>query len=135
MGNKKQKKMKYFSLIISMVQAAPGVTTHVLDTTIGLPGQGVKVNVYKQHANRPLSEDRWDWISTVYTNSDGRTDEPVISQDHFFKLEFDLAGYYKQETFFPQASLTFKVKQDQAMEHFHVPILCTPYSYSTYRGS
>merc|ERR1711893_408280 len=129
MGESEQKKMKFFSLIISMVQAAPGV----------------KVNVYKQHANRPLSEDRWDWISTVYTNSDGRTDEPVISQDdflyllgesdHFFKLEFDLAGYYQQETFFPQASLTFKVKQDQAMEHFHVPILCTPYSYSTYRGS
>ena len=105
----------------------------------------MKVNVYYQRANRPLDNERWQLIRTVHTNSDGRTDSPVIDEDEFlyflatsdqyFKLEFDLAGYYSQEVFFPQASLVFKVRQDQANEHFHVPILCTPYSYSTYRGS
>ena len=96
------------------------------------------------------------------TNFDGRTDEPVIGElefvnlmgngDHFFKLEFDLISYYKdQEVFFPKVNdywliinlryfyfkpeLIFNVKQSQRYEHFHVPLLCTPYSYNTYRGS
>lgn len=107
--------------------------------------QGVKVNVYYQRANRPLDNEKWELIRSVHTNNDGRTDAPVVDTDEFtyllstsdqyFKLEFDLAAYYTQEVFFPQAQLVFKVKQEQVNEHFHVPILCTPYSYSTYRGS
>ena len=80
------------------------------------------------------------------TNSDGRTDTPVVSAGEFltllsrsaqyFKIEFDLASYYSGQTvFFPKAELIFQVGMDQREEHFHVPLLCTPFSYNTYRGS
>ena len=80
------------------------------------------------------------------TNSDGRTDTPVVSGGEFltllsrsaqyFKIEFDLASYYSGQTvFFPKADLIFYVGMDQREEHFHVPLLCTPFSYNTYRGS
>ena len=80
------------------------------------------------------------------TNSDGRTDTPVVSAGEFltllsrsaqyFKIEFDLASYYSDQTvFFPKADLVFYVGMDQREEHFHVPLLCTPFSYNTYRGS
>merc|ERR1712242_590373 len=123
MGTKNRKKMKFLLATLALaIQADPGVTTHVLDTAIGLPGQGVKVNVYQQRANRPLDNDRWELVRTVHTNSDGRTDSPVIDEDEFMY-------------FLATSDQFFKVRQDQANEHFHVPILCTPYSYSTYRGS
>merc|ERR1712062_56134 len=126
--------------------AARGVSTHVLDTTKGTPGVGIHITLFKQLAGQYPEENKWEMMKSMVTNFDGRTDEPVISEpdfikllesgDHFFKLDFDLISYYQdQDVFFPKPELIFKVKQSQRYEHFHVPLLCTPYSFNTYRGS
>merc|ERR1712242_125983 len=132
MGKRKKKKMRI-------------LLGAVLDLSLGLPGKGVKVQVFKQANTGSVDSSKWELMSTVTTNNDGRTDEPVIGESeftellgqsgHYFKLSFDLASYYTEDVFFPNADLIFKVDQTQAQEHFHVPVLCTPYSFTTYRGS
>ena len=80
------------------------------------------------------------------TNTDGRTDSPIISTEEFqkintgkdilYKLTFFIDEYYPDESvFFPKPELVFAVRSDQVTEHFHVPLLMTPFTYTTYRGS
>ncbi len=114
------------------------LTTHVLDTTHGLPGAKIKVELYK------VNEDSTEKLATVLTNSDGRTDAPILAGNDFrpgkYQLVFYVADYYKSKgieldgvPFLDDVVIRFGLDDPEA--HYHVPLLVSPYSFSTYRGS
>ena len=116
-----------------------GVTTHVLDVTSGRPAGGVRVELYELAggSDRKL-------IADVVTNADGRTDKPLISPDQAragqFELIFHAADYFRRRRaeladppFLDIIPIRFGVADPEA--HYHVPLLVSPWSYSTYRGS
>ena len=114
------------------------LTTHVLDTAQGRPGQGIRIEVYRLEKGQPTL------IKTVETNDDGRCDAPILEGGDFTTGEYELvfhAGDYLREQgveaseprFLDVIPLRFGVADDAA--HYHVPLLLSPYGYSTYRGS
>ncbi|NYS61229.1 hydroxyisourate hydrolase [Vreelandella salicampi] len=114
------------------------LTTHVLDTANGRPGQGIIIDVYR------LSGTRREHLATVTTNDDGRCDAPLLEGEAFAVGEYELvfhAGDYlrrhQESTFEPLfldvIPLRFGVAD--ASQHYHVPLLLSPYGYTTYRGS
>ena len=76
-------------------------------------------------------------MKTVTTNGDGRTDRPLIGEGDLeagdYELIFDLGSYFDEAAFLDQVPIHFRVSQPD--ENYHVPLLCSPWSYSTYRGS
>lgn len=116
------------------------LSTHVLDTTRGRPGSGIAVAVFK------ISENQRLLIKRVETNSDGRCDEPLLEGDALeegvYELVFSTGPYFAalesdpspgKLRFLDDVVIRFGVPV--ADEHYHVPLLITPFSYSTYRGS
>lgn len=108
------------------------VTTHILDTSIGRPAPGVAVVLEARVG------DGWVGIGTGLTDADGRVKElgPDRLDSGAYRLRFDTAAYFAgidTDTFFPEVVLTFLVDAEQ--EHYHVPLLLSPFAYSTYRGS
>ena len=114
------------------------LTTHVLDTAQGLPGSNMSVSLFR------IANNQRQLISQQITNSDGRCDGPLLQDDDFsvgiYELEFGVEDYFKQvglaqpaPAFLTDVTLRFGIAQ--ADEHYHVPLLVSPYSYSTYRGS
>ncbi|MBA3273222.1 MAG: hydroxyisourate hydrolase [Chthoniobacterales bacterium] len=105
------------------------LSTHVLDTARGRPAAGLKIELW--------SRDRSALIKTVTTNSDGRTDGPLLSGDEMvagaFELIFFVGDYFGERTFLDQVPVRFTVSD--ATANYHVPLLVTPWAYSTYRGS
>lgn len=112
------------------------VTTHVLDTARGRPGSGISVSLYRITDQREL-------VKTMLTNTEGRTDQPVLSEDEFtkgtFELVFNVEDYFSnsplmqaEPPFLDEIPLRFTISTD---DHYHVPLLVSPWSYSTYRGS
>jgi 5-hydroxyisourate hydrolase len=109
------------------------VTTHVLDTGSGEPAAGVAVTL-----DMLDDGERWVRIAAGATDDDGRVKSlgPDRLASGTYRLGFDTGAYYaatKTETFFPEVTLTFAVAESQA--HYHVPLLLSPFAYSTYRGS
>jgi 5-hydroxyisourate hydrolase len=120
-------------------QDLAGVTTHVLDVTSGQPAGGVRVEFYEL-AGGP---DR-NLIADVVTNADGRTDRPLMSADEAragrFELVFHAGDYFRRlrtgmadPPFLDVIPIRFGLADPQA--HYHVPLIVSPWSYSTYRGS
>jgi 5-hydroxyisourate hydrolase len=111
-----------------------GITTHVLDTARGRPAAGVPVTL------EIFSGGEWKEIGRALTDADGRARQ-LLTSDHTlrlgtYRLTFDLAVWFSAqeiEAFFPSATIVFLVRD--ASQHYHVPLLLSPYSYSTYRGS
>ena len=114
------------------------LTTHVLDTATGTPAAGMRIDFAMLDGNG------WRALKTLHTNGDGRTDEPVLAGDAMtrgqFRLLFYVADYYRgtgvqlaDPPFLDCVPLRFGIADADA--HYHVPLLCTPWSYSTYRGS
>lgn len=114
------------------------LTTHVLDTAQGRPGQGIRIEVLR------LEGERRTPLKTVTTNEDGRCDAPILEGDDFQAGEYELvfhAGDYlraqgvaaSEPLFLNVIPLRFGVSD--ASQHYHVPLLLSPYGYSTYRGS
>ena len=114
-----------------------GLTTHVLDTSKGKPAVELKIELYKlQNTERIL-------IKTAFTNEDGRIDEPLVPAKDLDEIHYELlffAGDYlkKQDsnlkyTFLDKIPIRFYVNNKS--EHYHVPLLLSPFGYSTYRGS
>ncbi len=112
------------------------LTTHILDTTHGEPASGVAVRLFSLAAGRRK-------IADVKTNADGRTDEALLKGATMvtgtYELEFDIGDYFAgrntavgEPAFLETVVIRFSVKGD---EHYHVPLLCSPWAYSTYRGS
>ena len=114
------------------------LSTHVLDTSSGKPAAGMRIDFSE------LAGERWKLVRTVLTNADGRTDAPLLAGDAMragqFKLEFHVAAYFRDQgvqlpepPFLDVVPLAFGIGDPEA--HYHVPLLCSPWSYSTYRGS
>ena len=104
-----------------------GITTHVLDTAKGRPAAGVKIRL-------DVMRNRWETIGQGVTDADGRLrtlTEAVPLELALYRITFATGEYNKG--FFPEVSIVFRV--DDAGQHYHVPLLLSPYGYSTYRGS
>ena len=112
------------------------LTTHCLDTFSGKPAKGVKVEVYY------ISEKKEKLNSTIL-NDNGRTDKPLLEGANFkegqYELVFFIGDYFKNITNLPsipflnEVVIRFGISKPD--EHYHVPLLVSPWSYSTYRGS
>ena len=111
------------------------ITTHVLDTSRGMPAANVAIVLEILAA-----PDKWEAVATASTNSDGRAPN-LVPKHHvlaagIYRLTFDTATYFtaqQVESFYPQVEIRFILK-DPA-QHHHVPLLLSPFGYSTYRGS
>jgi 5-hydroxyisourate hydrolase len=108
------------------------VTTHVLDTGTGLPASGMSARLLKR------SETTWTVVARGVTDQDGRIRAfgPEVLPAGIYRIEFDTGSYFADagvESFFPEVALTFHVLG--SVGHYHVPLLLSPYAYSTYRGS
>ncbi|ARF77706.1 hydroxyisourate hydrolase [Kitasatospora aureofaciens] len=109
-----------------------GISTHVLDTSLGRPAEGVPVELALH------TEGGWQVLGTSATDSDGRVkDLPAVEAGSVVRLLFDTAAYYARKSeeppFFPEVSIVFTVAP--AQHHYHVPLLLNPFGYSVYRGS
>ena len=113
------------------------LTTHVLDTARGVPAAGVRIALYRVSGNAHRK------IAETVTNADGRTDAPILPAARFAPGSYELiffAGDYLRATgqagaeplFLDQVPIRFGMA---AEAHYHVPLLISPYGYSTYRGS
>ena len=103
------------------------LTTHVLDTMNGRPAAGVKIELWSSGK----------LLKTVTTNADGRTDSPLLGGDEFstgnYELVFFVGDYFEERRFLDRVPVRFTI--DDAKAKYHVPLLVSPWAYSTYRGS
>jgi len=111
------------------------ITTHVLDLTRGVPGAGVHVTLEHRQASG-----EWTTVARGQTDQNGRLSNLTHGRTldvGTYRLTFDTATYHRAhgiaEPFFPHVQIDFEVRD--AAQHFHVPLLVSPYGYSTYRGS
>ena len=116
-----------------------GLTTHVLDTTRGQPAEGMAIDLYR------IDGERREKLRTVTTNSDGRIDGgPILIGDAFvagtYELVFHAGDYLRRHgaalaepAFLDVVPIRFGIADITG--HYHVPLLLSPYGYSTYRGS
>ena len=109
------------------------LTTHVLDTARGRPAAGLRIDLFTLDDGRRL-------VKSVATNNDGRADAPLLEGDAFrageYELLFHAGNYFKigaSPPFLNDIPVRFGVAD--AAQHYHVPLLLSPYSYSIYRGS
>ena len=143
-----------------MTEPRGGLSTHVLDTALGVPGRNIKLRLY-----RISGEGQRELLCQQVTNNDGRTDMPLLTstttssaesgtelanteletlevadfQQGTYELAFEVADYFAhahpdapQPPFLDEVTLRFTIASDS---HYHVPLLLSPWSYSTYRGS
>ncbi|TXG62431.1 hypothetical protein EZV62_009425 [Acer yangbiense] len=127
-------------------RSRPPITTHVLDVSRGSPAAGVEVRLemWKGMHPRPLfgesETDKSGWVSLgcSATDKDGRSGELMSKVEDlkpgFYRISFN-TGKYCPAGFFPYVSIVFEIRESQKQEHFHVPLLLSPFSFSTYRGS
>jgi 5-hydroxyisourate hydrolase len=114
------------------------LTTHVLDTANGIPAVGMEILLYRiSGVNREL-------LKKVFTNADGRCDAPLLEGDSvepgFYELVFGVGAYFEAKgtggpdiAFLDAVPVRFGISDISA--HYHVPLLVSPFAYSTYRGS
>ncbi|CAN1139178.1 Uric acid degradation bifunctional protein TTL [Linum perenne] len=122
----------------------PPITTHILDVSRGLPAADVEVllEMWQGTQARPSFGERdvggWVYQGSSTTNADGRSGELMSIVDAvnpgIYRISFN-TGKYNQSGFFPYVSIVFEINESQKLEHFHVPLLLSPFSFSTYRGS
>jgi 5-hydroxyisourate hydrolase len=114
------------------------LSTHVLDTATGSPAAGMKIELFR------LSADSRDLIGAAVTNGDGRTDAPMLEGAAFrpgaYELVFHCGPYFDAQgldlpspKFLSDVPIRFGLADGDA--HYHVPLLISPFAYSTYRGS
>ncbi|KAF7042182.1 hypothetical protein CFC21_051847 [Triticum aestivum] len=122
----------------------PPITTHVLDTALGSPAAGIEVHLemWKDASSTPAFDNKefkgWTTLGTSVTNNDGRSGQLMDIVDNvapgFYRISFNTSKY-APSGFFPYVSIIFEIKRSQTTEHFHVPLLHSPFSFTTYRGS
>ncbi len=109
------------------------LTTHVLDTARGCPAQGMRIDLYR------LEGAARERIASTTTNGDGRTDAPILPAEAFRTGTYELvfhAGAYLEAAETPAFLDVIPIRFGMSeAAHYHVPLLLSPYSYSTYRGS
>jgi 5-hydroxyisourate hydrolase len=112
------------------------LSTHVLDLTTGRPATGLRIELHR-HAVGTAPQ----LVKTVVTNADGRTDAPLLNADEIavgsYEIIFDVAAYFSSRgvasPFLDRVPIRFAIADVSA--GYHVPLLVTPWAYSTYRGS
>jgi 5-hydroxyisourate hydrolase len=119
-----------------MMAGSGRLTTHVLDTSHGRPADGMRLDLLMVHG------DHSHHVASGRTNADGRLDKPLLEGDQFhlgtFELIFHVGEYFDrlganiEHQFLDIVPIRFSMGEEA---HYHVPLLVTPYSYSTYRGS
>ena len=107
------------------------ISTHVLDVARGLPASGVEVVLVRRDEAGEVE------LARATTNADGRTDAPLAEGDALragvHEIRFEVGGYFADEGFLDIVPVRFRV--DDPDGNYHVPLLCSPWAYSTYRGS
>lgn len=112
------------------------LSTHILDTAQGKPAHNVAIRLYSVDGERSL-------VKSLVSNDDGRTDEQLLSEEEFklgtWELVFNVADYFSdsglncdEPPFLDEITLRFTISRN---DHYHVPLLVSPWSYSSYRGS
>jgi len=120
------------------MSSAGRLSTHVLDTMRGIPARGVAIELSLRR------DGRWELLKQTATNADGRVDQPLLEgealQSGEYRLVFAVGDYFRgagvalpRPPFLERIAIEFGIADPRA--HYHVPVLCTPWSYSTYRGS
>ena len=112
------------------------LTTHCLDTFSGRPAKGVKVDLY-------LVSGKKEKLNSIILNSNGRSEKPLVEGVNFkegqYELIFSVGDYFKNITNLPKTpfldEVVIRFGISKPNEHYHVPLLVSPWSYSTYRGS
>ena len=111
------------------------LTTHVLDTANGRPAKGVRIELFMNGGGAG-----WKLIAEAVTNADGRVDGPILEGSAFaagvYEMIFHVGDYFQlggAPDFLNQVPVRFGISD--AAEHYHVPLLISPFGYSTYRGS
>ncbi|MHB1228870.1 MAG: hydroxyisourate hydrolase [Halothiobacillus sp.] len=115
-----------------------GLTTHILDTSLGKPAQGVSIQLFQWVGNQRLH------LSIHITNQDGRCNAPLLAKETFeqglYELVFEMGSYFHQHhpnlpdpLFLDQIVIRFGISSTQ--DHCHIPLLISPFGYTTYRGS
>ncbi len=103
------------------------LSTHVLDTAHGKPAAGMRVRLHREG----------EVLADTVTNADGRTAQPLISGETIpvgeYDLVFSVGAYYGTAAFLDQVVVRFRVSEPDG--HYHVPLLVSPFGYTTYRGS
>ncbi|WP_293577373.1 hydroxyisourate hydrolase [Phaeobacter sp.] len=123
---------------MSITANAGFLTTHVLDTARGCPAAGLTIHLYR------LEGEARQLLATMQTNADGRTDSPILPAATFttgqYELVFEAGGYLRDSgqatgdlLFLDEVPIRFGITEADA--HYHVPLLLSPFGYSTYRGS
>ncbi|GAB5358508.1 hypothetical protein AAMO2058_000464200 [Amorphochlora amoebiformis] len=105
------------------------LSSHVLDTSMGTPGRKLPMTLYA------LEKSEYKKLGSYVTNGDGRVKGFPTLGAGIYKIVFDTDSYYgamNKECFYPQCSVVFRTKLG---EHYHVPLLISPFGYTTYRGS
>lgn len=114
------------------------LTTHVLDTGQGIPAAGLAITLYR------VDGENREQLAHMTTNADGRTDSPILPKESFgvgtYELVFEAGAYLdasgtpaEDPRFLDQIPIRFGISDPQS--HYHVPLLLSPFGYSTYRGS
>ena len=116
----------------------PGfLTTHVLDTALGVPAQGMKIDLYRMDGGERIH------LHSLVTNDDGRTDQQILPEAEFsigtYELVFHAGEYLDRVGATPESPrfldlVPIRFGMSEA-SHYHVPLLLSPFGYSTYRGS
>lgn len=115
------------------------LTTHILDTANGCPGEGIKIELYKIHVDGTR-----ELLKTAMSNDDGRVGSPLLEgadcSAGSYELSFAAGEYFRargtklaEPAFLDVVPIRFGIADEGA--HYHVPLLISPYGYSTYRGS
>ncbi len=118
-----------------MALAMKRISTHVLDVALGKPAKDIPVRLERQK-----SGGEWVELHSSRTNSDGRCDDVLpeneVLRAGLYRLAFDTASYHltqKVAGLYPVVEITFQVREGES--HFHIPLLLSPYGFTTYRGS
>jgi 5-hydroxyisourate hydrolase len=110
------------------------ITTHILDTSLGKPAEGIPVVLEMKQA-----DGAWNELGRGVSNNDGRITDFLPEDVHLavgiYRLTFQTAEYFRlmnRDSFYPKVTVEFTIKNGA---HYHVPLLLSPFGYSTYRGS
>jgi 5-hydroxyisourate hydrolase len=110
------------------------ITSHILDTSSGRPAEGVNTNLFYLN-----NESQWEEICVGITNKDGRISDFTTEKKNLvkgiYKINFQTGDYFQEKElkcFYPFVEIIFEIDRD---EHYHIPLLISPFGYTTYRGS